>query len=209
MKQKTILSISDYNGSWSAPYLLAGYRVIRIDPKHLDRRTNNLITLPWTAQQCLAQLTSLTADFGPIHGILAAPPCTHFSSSGAQYWKAKDADGRTASALECLDAINEIVKRLKPVWYAIENPVGRIPTLRPDMGKPHYFQPFEYGDAYTKKTGLWGCFNRAMEKTPVAPIRACKQGSWLQQLGGKSEKTKTLRSNTPEGFAKAFFNANK
>ena len=44
---------------------------------------------------------------------------------------------------------------------------------------------------------------------PVEPIRSCPQGSWVQQLGGKSEKTKMLRSTTPPGFAKAFFEANQ
>jgi hypothetical protein len=29
------------------------------------------------------------------------------------------------------------------------------------------------------------------------------------QLGGKSERTKKLRSVTPQGFAKAFFEANQ
>lgn len=70
-----------------------------------------------------------------------------------------------------------------------------------------YFHPWEYGDAYTKKTALWGEFNEPV-RTPVEPIRACAQGSWVQKLGGKSERTKELRSATPMGFARAFFLAN-
>ena len=31
-------------------------------------------------------------DFGPVHGILAAPPCTHFAVSGARWWKRKGPD---------------------------------------------------------------------------------------------------------------------
>jgi len=42
----------------------------------------------------------------------------------------------------------------------------------------------------------------------VEPVKVCEQGSWLQKLGGKSEKTKTLRSATPMGFARAFYEAN-
>ncbi|HLW38893.1 MAG TPA: hypothetical protein VKX31_00785 [Brumimicrobium sp.] len=63
-------------------------------------------------------------------------------------------------------------------------------------------------EAYTKKTGLWGCFNRNLEKNPIEPVRACKQGSPLQFFGGNSDKTKEVRSNTPRGFAKAFYWAN-
>ena len=33
--------------------------------------------------------------FDTVYGILAAPPCTDFAGSGAQYWKTKDEDGRT------------------------------------------------------------------------------------------------------------------
>ena len=91
-----------------------------------------------------------------------------------------------------------------------ENPVGRLPRLVPELGKPRmYFNPCDYGDPYTKKTGLWGDFNTNLPKNPVEPERVCKQGSWVQKLGGKSERTKELRSMTPPGFAQAFFEANK
>ena len=63
--------------------------------------------------------------------------------------------------------------------------------------------------AYTKKTGLWGEFNRNMEKKPILPVKTSPQGSPLQRLGGKSAKTKELRSKTPSGFSKAFYEANK
>jgi len=153
----------------------------------------------------------------PVHGILAAPPCDHFSVSGAQYWPAKDADGRTAEALEIVDACLEIVMDADPVWWALENPVGRLRALRGHVlsdlsgvggGGPRLmFNPCDFGDPYTKKTLLWGKFNLP-RLNPVEPLRVCEQGSWLQRLGGKSEKTKRLRSMTPPGFARAFCEAN-
>jgi hypothetical protein len=86
----------------------------------------------------------------------------------------------------------------------LENPVGRLNKLRPQLGNPWYFQPWHYGDAYTKKTGLWGNFNKDLVKQEVTP----DPNSWIMKLGGKSEKTKELRSMTPLGFAEAFFKAN-
>lgn len=182
-----ILSLCDFTGNWSRPYEEGGYEVIRIDLKNgADVRLIEFIQRP-------------------IRGILAAPPCTAFAGSGAQYWPAKDASGETIEGLALVDACLRAVAIYNPAWWALENPVGR---LRRWLGPPAYtFHPCDFGDAYTKKTLLWGRF-RAPTKTPVEPIRVNKQGSWIQSLGGKSERTKELRSATPMGFARAFAEAN-
>lgn len=186
---KNILSLFDYSGNWSNPYKEAGYQVFQVDIKlDIDILTLEPRDLP-----------------NRIYGILAAPPCTDFASSGAQYWKAKDQDGRTAQSLKLVDKVLELVDYYDPYFWCLENPVGRLARLRPAVGKPWYFNPCDYGDPYTKKTGLWGNFNTALEKTPVKP----DPNSWIMKLGGKSERTKELRSMTPPGFAKAFFKANQ
>jgi len=186
VKDRIILDLCGGTGGWSAPYTKAGYDV-------------RVVTLPTEDVRLFQHTTE------KVHGMLLAPPCDHFSVSGAQYWPAKDKDGRTLDALSIADACLRIVMVHDPVWWALENPVGR---LRRYLGPPAMmFNPCDYGDPYTKKTLLWGLFTPPV-KTPVKPVRACKQGSWLQQLGGKSEKTKRLRSVTPVGFANAFFKAN-
>ena len=183
-----ILSLFDYSGNWPSYYKQAGYDVYQIDVKHdIDILTISRDDLPDT-----------------VHGILAAPPCTDFASSGAQYWKQKDLDGRTAASLALVDKTLEIIGWYNPKFWALENPVGRLQKLRPQLGNPWYFQPHWFGDAYTKKTGLWGKFNRDLPRNPVEP----DPQSWLMRLGGKSERTKELRSMTPLGFAKSFFLAN-
>lgn len=63
-------------------------------------------------------------------------------------------------------------------------------------------------NCYTKKTGLWGEFNRNMIKKPIPPVKGSKWGTPMMRLGGKSDKTKEIRSITPEGFAEAFYQAN-
>lgn len=201
---RIVLDLCGGTGSWSKPYADAGYDV-------------RVITLPDYDVVDYAEqvIHKHILKKGSVQGILAAPPCTHFSGSGAQYWKEKDLDGRTATDLKIVDACLDIIEFLAPVWWALENPVGRLKTLRKQRfveltgsNTPKLmFNPCDFGDPYTKKTLLWGKFN--IPKTNrVEPIRACKQGSWTQKLGGKSEKTKTLRSITPLGFAKAFFEAN-
>jgi hypothetical protein len=62
-------------------------------------------------------------------------------------------------------------------------------------------------NAYTKRTGIWGDCVRPAPR-PVAPVRCCRQGSPLQRCGGKSDRTKEIRSVTPAGFARAFFDVN-
>jgi hypothetical protein len=184
--EKIILDLCGGTGAWSMPYALAGYNV-------------KLITLPK-----FDVLTYIPPE--KVYGILAAPPCEHFSSSGAQYWKQKDSDGRTISGLAVLIACLRIIAQCRPFFWALENPVGR---LRQFLGPPLLtFNPCDYGDPYTKKTLLWGRFN-IPQKNPIEPVRVCRQGSWLQRLGGKSEKTKMLRSTTPGAFAEAFYKANQ
>lgn len=182
---KIILDLCGGTGSWSKPYKDAGYDV-------------RLITLPEDDVRTYKPPEN-------VYGILAAPPCTHFAGSGAQYWPQKDQDGRTLIDLEIITHCLRIISMSNPKFWCMENPVGRLKRW---LGNPvMYFNPCDYGDAYTKKTCLWGYFNTPV-KSSVTPVRSTRQGSWLQGLGGSSEKTKELRSITPQGFAKSFLKAN-
>lgn len=210
---KTILSLFDYSGEWSRPYREAGYETILVDIKHGKRThvfTGEGMTRVISVSVGHPELFDLLAKFGPYHGILAAPPCTDFAVSGAQYWPEKDADGRTSASIELVRETLDLIRAFSPAWWALENPVGRLNRMVPELAEygPWYFQPHWFGDPWTKKTGLWGTFNRALPRSDVDPIRFNTQGSWTQSLGGKSERTKELRSMTPKGFARAFFQAN-
>lgn len=201
---RLIISLFDESGAWTAPYREAGYPVYHFD---LERGEG----FGWTHDIRDFSVEYLTEELGIdlVYGILAAPPCTDFTVSGAQYWPAKDADGRTEASLELVDRVGQCAELFSPRFWVIENPVGRLQKLRPGLGRPLYVEPWHFGDAYTKKTGLWGRFNRELPRNEVEPIRACKAGSWLMQLGGSSERTKRLRSQTPPGLARAFFEVNQ
>lgn len=178
-----IIDLCGGTGAWSAPYRAAGYDV-------------RLVTLPDI------DVRAYTPPAG-VHGVLAAPPCTEFASSGARWWATKD-PALLAVALDVIDACMGIIHIVDPVWWALENPVGRLRRLRTDvLGAPRLvFDPCDYGDPYTKKTLVWGRF--VLPKTaPVAPeaknrIHHCPPGPARQRI----------RSITPPGFARAFFEAN-
>ncbi|MFA5262060.1 MAG: hypothetical protein WC450_12625, partial [Candidatus Omnitrophota bacterium] len=177
---KIILDLCGGSGAWSEGYRKAGYDV-------------RLITLP--AYDVRTYLPP-----GNVYGILAAPTCTDLAGCGAKYWKEK---GLSAlfEALAIVDACMRIILISNPVFWCLENPVGRLVHY---LGNPRLiFNPCDYGDPYTKRTCLWGNFN-IPKKNPVEPIKVCSQGSWVQKLGGKSERTKMLRSITPPASQKHF-----
>lgn len=178
-KGKIILDLCGGTGAWSKPYRDAGYDV-------------RVITFPQDVR-----LEKLPKD---VYGILAAPPCTHFSGSGARWWKGKGTSA-LLEALSVADACIRIIHFSNPTFWALENPVGR---LKDYFGKPSmYFNPCDFGDPYTKKTALWGKFN-TLKKNPVEPT----EGSKLHLLPPSPERA-ALRSITPAGFAEAFFKANQ
>lgn len=154
-----------------------------------------------------------------VYGILAAVPCTDYAVSGAKHFKQKDKDGITAKSQQLVAKTKEIIDWFKPEgFWCIENPISRIHTLNPWMGNPKFrFHPWEfagyiqpkvirYTNQYNKRTCLWGKFKHPIKK-PLPP--AAKYYEGYTNLGGKSERTKELRSATPMGFSIAFYEVNK
>jgi hypothetical protein len=192
--QKTILSLFDESGEWSAPYVWAGYDVVQLDIQNgVDL---NDVEVP----------TALfDAGIDDIYGVLAACPCTHFANSGARWFADKDRTGVTQEGIALVEKTLEIVDFFDPVFWVIENPIGRIQKL---CGLPDprlIFQPHHFGNPYTKKTQLFGEFNANLEALNVHP----SQGSLMHQLWGTKPEHKKARSTTPEGFALSFFRANR
>lgn len=176
----TILSLCDFTGEWSRPYREAGYDVLQVDIQR-------------------GQDVRLLRHIGQVRGILAAPPCQHFASSGARWWEGKG-DAALIDGLAVVDACCRVILTHNPMWWVLENPVGR---LRDYLGEPEMaFDPADYGDPYTKRTLLWGRF----VKPRMRPVPAT-EGSKMHLLPPSPERA-ALRSVTPAGFARAFFEAN-
>ena len=202
MQNKIILDLCGGTGAWSKPYKDAGYdvRVITFPPydARLFPSKPSMIEGVKPKGRLPSEFNSIE-DYPDVYGILSAPVCTVFSGSGA-CWRRTDKD--MVEALSLVDACLRIIHVLNPHFWCLENPVGK---LRKWLGKPIMsFNPCDYGDPYTKRTLLWGKFNEPI-KNPIEPIRP---SPLHQNLGGKSNRTKELRSITPPGFAKAFFEAN-
>lgn len=226
---KLMLDLCAGTGAWSEPYNNdSEYTVIRVEINE-QLSHSPLDVLEWDTW--LPQVFK-DNDHQPIYGILAAPPCTDFSISGAWMWKDKDADGRTQHSLDIVDACLDIIDYVQPLFWALENPIGRLRKLRASrLGEPTLmFDPCEYGDYYTKRTLLWGQFNKPLttqQRIQAMPMDTPQQ--LLERVSALEAHTTGLRaayskhhirdmeqstrqierSITPPGFARAFYEANK
>lgn len=189
---KNLLALFEISGNGSAPYREAGWRVVQVDIQA------GIDILEWDYKQ-------FRRDY--FAGIIAFPPCTGYASSGARWWAEKDATGETAHYDKLVYKTLEIVQYFRPglqFWY-IENPIGRISKRIPEIAKYRLldFHPCEFGDPYTKRTVLYGEFNPFLVRQHIKPTEGSKM-----HLIPPGDDRKNTRSETPHGFAKAFFNAN-
>ena len=83
--------------------------------------------------------------------LIAHPPCTYLTVSNSANWKQLQENGKQQEAIKFVEEIfNSKTPRI-----CIENPVGALST-RSKLGKPtQYIQPYYFGHAEQKKTGLW------------------------------------------------------
>jgi hypothetical protein len=145
----------------------------------------------------------------PVHGVLAAPPCEEFSM--ARHGHAKNLRAAPADFLRGMETVNaclRIILQTSPTWWALENPVGHLSQF---LGTPRdVWEPADFGDAWTKRTAIWGSFNIPKRGPFVEPqgggpfCTVCdparRRTSWCSNAAH--------RAITPAGFARAFFLAN-
>lgn len=132
VEMKTILHLCADIGSESKPYRDAGYNVI------------------------LVGSSIGVENYNPpdnVHGIIANPPCTEFSTA-RRGGKARLGHEGFFLVEHCM----RIIKQAKPKWYVVENPARGV--LKNHLGKPDFqYEPWWYGSPWTKKTALWGDFD--------------------------------------------------
>jgi len=133
MSDKIILHLCADIGSDSKPYKDAGYEVILIG--------SNIGVENYIPDR-------------EIYGVIANPVCTEFSIV-----KGFNKRGDTEKGMFLVNECERIIKQCNPVFWVIENPAsGRLKEF---LGKPDFvYEPWEFGSPWTKKTALWGKFNK-------------------------------------------------
>lgn len=200
-----VLSLCDYSGVWSQPFVEAGYRVIRADLAYEpgERQMGERL---WTVG---CDLTRYDFPWIP-WAVLAAPSCTTFCRPGARWWGEHDASGQTQRDVALFRACLRLCQRASS-WWALENPPGRQRRLMPELPGPAWqFQPWEYGDPWVKQTYIWGTATKPPVVCPVTPepTRQTPNGRWQGRIAFMSSSWKREREKTPSGFARAFYEAN-
>lgn len=187
-----VLDLCGGTGSWGQPYRDAGYEVLTVDPFAEPEDGIREDVRTWRVPEGLR-----------VRGVIAAPPCTIFAVSGARWWAERDPDGeRLRDGLSVVDACLRIVATVRPEWWVLENPVGR---LRHWLGAPAAtFQPWEYGDGYSKRTLLWGSFSMPPRVHATPPKGTDDRIHRAPPGPGRAR----FRSMTPPMFARAFMEAN-
>ena len=234
MTKGIVISLYDFTGEALKPWAEAGYTCHAFDIQHdeagwVDRFDGGgSIRFHKADLHDHNTLNAIHSEFAdkPVVFGMAFPVCTDMAVSGAAHFKRKAEanpsfqDEAVSYAVWCARLFNSL-----HVPFFVENPVSVLATKwrKPD----HSFHPYEYGeylsdaeavhprwpeyiaerDAYTKKTCLWtGNGFRMPTKIPT-----CKPTGYSTQhlkLGGKSQRTKDIRSATPRGFAKAVYEFN-
>ena len=236
-KPKAVISLFDLTGEAVKPWADAGYHTFIFDMQHTEESIQQATTGHLYIRKVGGDASTWAEPIARIMEVYdvvmlySFAPCTDLAISGNRWRVAKAAANPNyiADAMTLVYIARDIAEAYQ-VPYMIENPVGLVSS---EWKKPDYiFQPYQMGgylpeddvspfpnviparDAYTKKTCLWTGNGFVMpEARPVSPVKYTDSNglnysgpAW--KLGGKSLRTKNIRSATPRGFARAVFQAN-
>lgn len=125
--------------------------------------------------------------------MIAHPPCTHLSVSGARWFKDKKEEQRKSIAF-FLALINAPIKHI-----AVENPISIMSTKyrKPDQ----IIQPWQFGHGETKATCLW--LKNLPNLLPTNIVEGREGKVWKMPPGPNRAKD---RSRTYQGIADAMAN---
>lgn len=160
-----------------------------------------------------------------VYGIIANPVCTEFSTARSN-GKARNPEKGMEIVREC----QRIIAECNPTFWVIENPAkGRLKDF---LGEPTMtYEPWHFGSPWTKKTALWGKFNKPervyqkWEDVPKIPELYIRPGRSKPSLAFLHKSARQyiaefwplaipdtdmeFRSTCSQKFAQAFYEANK
>ena len=233
---KKAIFLFDYTGIMAKPWADAGYLCYCFDGQHPEGVTpsahHNILNVGmWFLNEVnpnlsgkdiysIKDITGSNVDF-----VFGFPECTDLAVSGAAHFAKKSGkDPLFQDKAMVLVRLTQLLGAAMNCPWALENPVSVISTK---WRKPDYkFHPYEYGgylpendehplyseyikprDAYPKKTCIWSGNGFVMPDKKPVPVNP-GYSDQHNKLGGKSLKTKNIRSATPRGFAQAVFEFN-
>jgi len=217
---KIILDLCGGTGAWSKPYAEAGYdvRVITLPEYDVTKVEFGMCGMQFERQDKHYR-ESQTVLYEDIYGILAAPPCTEFSLAKNGSRRKRDLTAGMVIVEACMKIIWNCQLRGNIKFWALENPLG---LLRRFLGRPKFsFKQWGFGDAGVKPTDVWGYFDEPKKTVHTMPdgiTKRYKSGkvNTLAWAAPKYPEYKhlnldraALRAITPQGFAQAFYKANK
>ena len=175
-----VLVACEYSGTVRDAFIKRGHEAMSCDllptdadGPHYQGDVRDVIDYPWDL-------------------MIAHPPCTHLSVSGAAWFKDKQMDGRQQSGVSFF----MMLAKADVPMIAIENPVCIMSTLwrKPDQT----VQPWQYGHGETKATCLW--LKGLKPLTPTNIVEGREQR--LHNLPPSPDRWK-IRSTTFPGIADA------
>jgi len=133
--------------------------------------------------------------------IIMHPPCDFLTNAGNRWY------GRGAPRFQMrLSSVEWTLKFWQDACLAcphvaMENPKGVLP-----ISATQYIQPYEFGHAETKETGLWLHGLPELRPTNVIPLPKCPEAMKAWEVCWRmpeSKNRKQMRSETKLGIAKA------
>lgn len=216
MKKQTMISMCDKSGIMARPWAESGYTCICVDIQHSIRATikgkhkveyfegGGQIHFVYGDARSWKP-SQFDKDFHRKYQIMFVacfPVCTNLCGSGSQDWKQKGLAMLT-DGLMLFNSCEQIAD-----WsgapYMCENPVG---TITKHHREPDYtFQPWEYGDLYRKRTCLW-VGNGFVMPPKMHDEEPFGVTSKIHDASPGPDRA-DYRSETPQAFARAVFEAN-
>jgi len=175
-----ILIACEYSGRVRDAFIKAGHEAMSCDllptdapGPHYQGDVRDVLDYPWDL-------------------MIAHPPCTHLSVSGARHFEAKRRDGRQQSAVSFF----MMLAKADIPMIAIENPVCIMSSMwrKPDQ----VIQPWMFGHGETKATCLWLKNLPLLHPTEIVEGRQNR----IHRMPPSDDRWK-LRSETYRGIADA------
>ena len=158
---------------------------IEIDKRHPG--------IDWYADILAVQASDIMERFGKPDVIWASPPCTTYSIAAISHHRTRTDDGVLLSKTEQAQTADrlvlhtiELIKKLSPAYFFIENPRGGLRKMPFMQTFPRYTVTYcQYGDTRMKPTDIW-------TNHPVPCFKPmCRNGDNCHEPAPRGSKTGT------------------